>query len=64
MGLEHGSPLGLDGWNMAVMHTCWLNMHFLCMFIVYVDVCMHFHGYSFHAWGHGMQLVCSCMITG
>ena len=60
---EHGSPLGLDGRNMVVMHACRLNMHLLCVFVVYVDVCMHCHGYSCCAWGHGMWLVWSCMVT-
>ena len=31
MVLEHGLTLGLDGWNVVLMHACRLYMFLICM---------------------------------
>ena len=49
---EHGSPLGLDGWNVFVMHTCWLHVFF--MFVVYVLV-VYAWWWSLLQWCHHVE---------
>jgi len=46
---EHGSPHGLDGRNVFVMHTCKLHMCSLCLYSMCL-LCMY-------GGGHG----CSCV---
>ena len=44
MVLEHGSPLGLDGRNVFVIHTCWLHMCSLCFWFM-CFLCMYGGGH-------------------
>lgn len=41
---EHGSPLGLDGWNVFLMHKCQFHMCYLYLWSIFL-LCVHGGGH-------------------